>query len=538
MAIDIVARAMAAHADSKAISAYQYAVEGGYTGTEEEFRAEVALMAENAQAVNNAVRFDIAQSKTSEQKTQAWANIGIDSVMELDEETETTNIEQEVTERNSGYYWEGHAQPSSSYFYVHLTNLLPNDVIYTTQNNNPQSIRFVDAYSGTTRISSACRNTQAQEYTVPNGIDNVYITCYTTYQETQKFYVRRSITRAITKVKGLDEINNKIAILYAPNSIMGEAESLASGTDLILSRNIDNKKNCSYIYWANFATFTRVTIGHGWNVFGASHITVDNTNITAYYYNGSQVVVMGTYPHGLTISDFIQINIKVADIDTVRATVSVMTSTGSFTQTDVPFGGCNGSIFATGQQASTDVKFQYVMNDMDNDVYIFGDSYTSLGDPNRYLYQLMEQGYSAYLISGYSGATSNAEILSFRNIMDIHTPKFVVWTLGMNDGDSGTTYNANWKTCLDEVIETCKAKGSEVILATIPNVPNVSNYYKNEYVRESGYRYVDFAKAVGAEEIGSMWYPNMLSSDNVHPAVLGAKALASRILVDVPEIVK
>ena len=76
----------------------------------------------------------------------------------------------------------------------------------------------------------------------------------------------------------------------------------------------------------------------------------------------------------------------------------------------------------------------------------------------------------------------------------------------------------------------------ELILATIPNVPSIRHDYKNAIVRASGYRYIDFAKAVNAEAVGATWYADMLSSDNVHPTELGAKALASRILLDVPEI--
>lgn len=95
----------------------------------------------------------------------------------------------------------------------------------------------------------------------------------------------------------------------------------------------------------------------------------------------------------------------------------------------------------------------------------------------------------------------------------------------------------DFKAVVDEETATCKEKGIELILATIPNVPSISNYYKNDFVRNSGYRYIDFAKAVGAEEIGSTWYENMLSSDKVHPALLGAKALASRFLIDVPEVI-
>ncbi len=79
MALDTLARAMAAHANSKAKTAYQYAVEGGYTGTEEQFTEDMGNLGINADAVNNAVRFDIAQAKTELQKLQAQANIGLDT---------------------------------------------------------------------------------------------------------------------------------------------------------------------------------------------------------------------------------------------------------------------------------------------------------------------------------------------------------------------------------------------------------------------------------------------------------------------------
>ncbi|WP_373710719.1 hypothetical protein [Jeotgalibaca porci] len=67
-------------------------------------------------------------------------------------------------------------------------------------------------------------------------------------------------------------------------------------------------------------------------------------------------------------------------------------------------------------------------------------------------------------------------------------------------------------------------------------MPMVNNSFKNEIVRASGYRYIDFANAVGGESVGSGWYTGMLSADNIHPAVLGAQKLALRALQDVPEL--
>lgn len=105
----------------------------------------------------------------------------------------------------------------------------------------------------------------------------------------------------------------------------------------------------------------------------------------------------------------------------------------------------------------------------------------------------------------------------------------------MNEEDNNAV-NAQWKTYLDAVVSLCKLYGINLILATIPCVPSIDNTYKNAIVKSSGYRYIDFAKAVNAENAGSTWYSGMLSSDNVHPSETGAKALFYQAISDVPEM--
>ena len=78
MAVDVIARALAARADSKSETAYGYAVEGGYTGTEQQFGEDLGQIGNNAQVMSNAVRFDEAQSKSDAEKEQAQSNIGLD----------------------------------------------------------------------------------------------------------------------------------------------------------------------------------------------------------------------------------------------------------------------------------------------------------------------------------------------------------------------------------------------------------------------------------------------------------------------------
>ena len=216
--------------------------------------------------------------------------------------------------------------------------------------------------------------------------------------------------------------------------------------------------------------------------------------------------------------------------------MTIMTKGGDFKQDNVPMAGCNGAIFAFGEQNLTNVKYSCSLNDMRCDVWLFGDSYTSLGDPNRWTHQLMQYGYKGLLMCGFSGANSNNEILAFRELTEIGKPKYIIWTLGMNDADTDGSVNTDWKSAYEEVKTWCNKNSVELIACTIPNTPKVRNVEKNDIVRASGLRYVDFAKAVNAEEDGATWYPNMLSSDNVHPVELGAKTLANRFLVDVPEV--
>ena len=107
--------------------------------------------------------------------------------------------------------------------------------------------------------------------------------------------------------------------------------------------------------------------------------------------------------------------------------------------------------------------------------------------------------------------------------------------MGMNDADTATEVNANWNLYFDKLKAICKEKNIEIILATIPNVPERNHTFKNAIIRNSGLRYVDVCKAVGAE-INSVWYDGLLSGDKVHPSQHGQFVIASKMIASVPEI--
>lgn len=441
---------------------------------------------------------------------------------------DSSKIQQDVI-INDGYYWNNTPVQGSSYIWCRL-DVQKGDIITAFSNNYQEYFRFVDAYSGEARVDSACSSNYINAYTVPSGVDSIYISLDSSNKSIVKFYIERTTEKLVFKE------NVKLNNYVFKNGVWSLSKaSMSAGEEAQIAPEIDNKKNCVYEMFAKFDSFTSITVAHGKTNYAGSFIVVDNTNIISYYNNGGDPIVMGTYAHGLTISDYINVRIDVANDHEFKAVVTVNTNGGQFSQGNVSFGGCRGTTIVSGGQSMTDVVGKYFVRDMYSDVWVFGDSYISLGDPNRWADQLMLSGYKNVLFSGFSGAASLTEIASFRNLIERNLPRTVCWCIGMNDGDTDKEVNANWQTVLNEVINTCSEKGIELVLATVPNVPNLRHDYKNEIVRASGYRYIDFAKVVNAEAVGATWYSGMLSSDNTHPTQEGAKALASRFLLDVPE---
>jgi hypothetical protein len=337
------------------------------------------------------------------------------------------------------------------------------------------------------------------------------------------------IVGLINKVASLESDKLSIADMTYSTS----AANLTNGTTLEIATDVDSRKNDAIDFRADITSFTSVTVGHGYMINHGMWITVDATNITVYDdSDGGQVAQKA---HGLTISDYIHVLINRKKDSTVD--IEIMTGTGSYTWNTNWFGN-RGSVFAFCNGTLTSVKFNAIFRDLSTLIYMFGDSYQSFLSAERYPYYLVQNEFNDYLAVGFPGAQALHGIAAFRAILAKAKPKFVVWALGMNGSDSETAINPYWKDYTDEVIATCDANNITLILTTTPNVPERIHTFKNDYVRNSGKRYIDFAKAVGAESQGSTWYTGMLSSDNVHPTDLGAKALYTQLLADFPEIMK
>lgn len=349
---------------------------------------------------------------------------------------------------------------------------------------------------------------------------------------------------------GTNEVNEGIPYLSKIpsqlDSIMGQqgsfasAASLASGGELALGTfPVYISKQLCMVFGCKFSTFASVTLGQR-----NGYVTVDSQNV--YVYGNLSTGGFGlrqTVAHNLTISNYIRLMLfvegtKVTDT-TMNASLVVSTATGyTVIKLNSWYYTHGGEVYASVGQASTDASIGATCIDFRSPVWAFGDSYFGLS-PARWPYVMRELGYFNYYFEGLGGGTSYDMYHEMERATKFGTPRYLLWCLGMNDQDpDNTTPSANWLAVFGHIKDYCSENGVQLILATIPNTPTRRNYAKNEVVKASGYRYIDFAKAVGAENAGSSWYTGMLHTDNVHPTELGAQALATQVLIDFPELME
>ena len=330
-------------------------------------------------------------------------------------------------------------------------------------------------------------------------------------------------------------INNKPILLEV------EGKDLTSNNYAILPKN-NIAKNKTIIFKGTFDSFNKLEIRRQKDDEVHNTIIIDNENLIVkndvdkYEY---------TFKHGLSIKNYISIRIeqKTSDdisdpneyydfkviIESNRKKYSTDYLSIKTTQSyDDLLAISRGMTFKS-------YSFSLTTRDFKKDIYLFGDSYLSLNEA-RWPYYLGKDGYlDNILINAYSGENSYRAIQAFNTIKEKGNPTYIVWALGMNDPDDGAI-NGTYKESIDEVVKYCKENNIVLILATIPNTPDHDNNYKNDYIRKSGYRYIDFADAVQSSYEASTWKDGMLSVDNVHPTPEGAKQLYSQVLKDFPEI--
>ena len=306
--------------------------------------------------------------------------------------------------------------------------------------------------------------------------------------------------------------------------------------DILMVPRTNCKKNNIYSFFCDITTLDKIRIGHGGGTYDTSYIDIDSTKVTTHNFVPSDATE--EYTHGLTISGYLHVLITVkvgkADIELFSGGERYIITNADWT------GDANGNTYVSSDGSTlTNCVLVWSSNDYKKPVWIYGDSYLGMLSDERWVYYLMQHGYGDnVMLNAYPGEDSGGAWVAISNgVTNYGKPKFVIWCMGMNDGSDTdiNTPSSTWMTGINRMLSVCETYEITPILATIPTVPTINHEGKNKYVRESGYRYIDFAKAVGAQSDGT-WYADMLSSDNVHPTEEGAQALFYQALMDAPEI--
>ena len=262
--------------------------------------------------------------------------------------------------------------------------------------------------------------------------------------------------------------------------------------------------------------------------YGDSKIEITSDNILIYKNSGTYVLDR-TILHGLTISDYLSVMIRVNNNKT--AVLRISTSSGQYSSNINWLCGKNYVGVRNNQSLFMNCLLTFYVEDYRKKVWAFGDSYFETWPwiANNY-------GCNNFMIDGYSGRTSISAIKSLKLCLDNGVPAIILWCMGMNDADSTNEINSSWLAAITELKIICSENNIILIPCTIPNVPSRSHVHKNTYIKNNFNRYVDVNNAVGAEN-NIDWYTGLLSLDKIHPTEMGANVISSKIMAEVPEII-
>jgi hypothetical protein len=456
-----------------------------------------------------------------------------------------------------------------------------------SNNGSSASIRYVAFLASSSSTTSSSYMSDKSSFTVPTGAKYVRLTISNTtwngkpqleagstpseYQDYFEDYTQVKLKDgqvstskiaddAVTENKLSAAVRAKLnaGIIIAQANSMKVVDDMDDGDTLELPKNaIKNRKGISFTAKiASWDSQSVLSVGHGHNDYAGYWLEIDDTNIVVHsYYTSASVVA--TIPHGLTIVNNIQVKIWKNWESTAHISLC---SNGIVFTTTASWLGDNGKIWAKIDDGSlTKCTLGWCSDALTYDNWLFGDSYFNLGASNRWTSYLNTDGHKRNLLNAYPGEASANAMIDLQNLLEIATPKRIIWCQGMNNGDSSNAVNADWKDAYDTLVELCEAKNIDLVLATIPTVVGkissasdttkiIKHSYKNAIVRASGYRFIDFESVVGADPATGLWYGTtaqdivdetgngMLSSDGLHPTAKGALALYYQACADCPEI--
>ena len=365
------------------------------------------------------------------------------------------------------------------------------------------------------------------EYVVPDGVTEIVVS--------SRFYATGYTEGVIEITTIMEEEQMSFALDRNPIGYFHTEGDMVDGT--ILQLPINNVKNKTITtFFGNIGTLNKLYIGSKTDSSEKPYICIDSTTVSWKTDTNTE----GSKTHGLTISDILAVRIETE----MKTSVSkIVISTNGQSVDIVGDLGANirwvadmGATFARSEGSTlNNCSLSFISKNIAKPIWAFGDSWFGYSS-QRWVNYLSQDGFDKnIMLNAYAGENSQTALTSFKNLITVSKPDYVFWCMGMNDGDSSTEIDADWLSAYEELANICDLYNINLVLATIPSTPDINNSFKNDFIRNSGRRYVDFEKAVMADPSTKEWYTGM-RYDNAHPDSSGAKALYHKVLADFPEI--
>ena len=412
------------------------------------------------------------------------------------------------------------------------------DTVELLADGEPYEISRTLSYINGVTVATAERH-NVMSFLVPDGMTHMGLSFRHTDKKLEICITPKAGAVSVEfnrKLNG-DLINELVTgkpITYVPD-LVGKAEVLKDAYIRLQSNHIMNNKILTFIFDVDeLKDGELIGMGHGETAYGGSGIEITKDRFCSYNYAAGRRTPLINEEHGIDISGNVTIRIKT---DLRTAVVTIDNGKERYVSTNFQWFGRNGEIFA--KSVGVELKnanLEWTCEAYKKDVWLFGDSFFDTTTTYRWPYYMVEDGITEVFFNAFPGRNTEQALEDFKKALEISIPEYVVWCMGMNNKDNENSISESYKKATDEMLALCEEYEITPILCTIPNVPNVINVHKNEWVKSSGYRYVDFAKAVNAEEKGSSWDKDMLGTDNVHPAPLGAEALYRQLKNDIADI--
>lgn len=382
------------------------------------------------------------------------------------------------------------------------------------------------------QVNNTVNDLQTQLNTAISGVtvDSEVINARVGYDSTVYTTLHDAIVNQIIRIREqISPANGLITTAAALNGYGGVAYttpqtalSVVKGMVLTASFNITS------------VSFDMIRIVHGVSGVYSSYLQITPMS-WAVYTDGSLAQILDS-----SLSPYVPEYMRIMIIYKSEYLADIVISTPSDTKTfnDVPWKGSGmyTAFIRVDNGDLSNVSFGRSLTDANKDIIVLGDSYEN-PHPYNWVY-LYNQYFNNIMFCGFGGANAGDMKTNFLSLCYLHLirPKYAVFAAGMNNGSDpdNTTPRSDWLTEVNDFLSTCSTYNITPVFATIPTVPTILNEGKNYWIRNSGYRFVDVAAAVGADSAG-VWYTQMLGLDNIHPSARGSFAIFNEYIRSIPE---